>query len=511
MTIPKAVSPDNKVPGLYLVVDLNAGVASPGTGLNRVVIIAPKSSAGDLAANEVRTLAGDVSAATAFGPGTPGHLCAKAVYAKKAEAQIDAIAPTAGAGTATYSATLAGAPASNNVLDVDVHGVTWEVAWLVGETAADVATKLIDSILERTNDLAATAATGGAGVAAISSKVTGKIGNDIKVRIALRSGTTGTETIGGGTSVNVNLSGGTTDPDITTVLTYLAGREYHYIVPCLSNADVANVVSANNCKKTVTHIGTYNTGRSAKLQQFIVAHTGALADAIATTPHTNSCANKEYGQLVQCISGRGLPAQLAGRECGGRLAAISIDPAANRIGEIMDGYVGALDTIGDNPTDPELQSAITGGVSILAYTAQGSELMVRPITTHSQDDVGGPDLRCLDVQNVDGTYIVARDIRDNLPLAFPNAKIQADTPPGGDPPPRGVIEERDVKAWVISRLWDWVDSGVVQGAALSEVVADGTLYCQLDPADETQLNLVLPYKIVQPLAKFGVVAQRLAS
>jgi phage tail sheath gpL-like len=435
------------------------------------------------------------------------------LYAKHATATVDFISPAAdgGAATSTRDITLAGAPTANNTIDCRVHGVTFEVTWLVGETSDEVKTKVINAIVQRNSTLAATASSGGASIVTIDSKVDGYIGDDIIISFTLRDGTTGTETINAGTTVTQNLTGGSADPDFTTALSNLEGREYHYILLCLSNTDAANVVGSNNIDKTVTHIDSLNTGLGAKLQQFIVGYTGTLALAIASTVHANSANNKEYGEFLLCISGEGLPGALGGRECGGRLAAVSVDPAANRIGELLDGYTGAFDKIADKPTAAESESALGNGTSLVSYSAQDSELLVRAVTTHSQDTGGGSDTRLLDVQNVDAAYIVSRDIRDNLPLQFPQAKIVADVAEGDDPPPQGVVQPRDIKAWIISRLRFWQDQAVVQQEALDDAIENGTIIVQVNGSDATQVDIVMPFEIVQPLAKFGVTAQRVPS
>jgi phage tail sheath gpL-like len=158
----------------------------------------------------------------------------------------------------------------------------------------------------------------------------------------------------------------------------------------------------------------------------------------------------------------------------------------------------------DRPTAAECETALDGGVSLITYTEYSeAEQLVRAVTCR------GSDKRCTDVQNVSATYVVSRDIRDNLPLAFPNAKITPDVEEGDDPPPAGVIEERDIKAWDINRLRAWQNKGVIQKASLDQAIADGSLVVQVNESDPTQVDMVLPFKIVQPLAKFGVVPQRI--
>lgn len=508
MAIPQAVSPSVLTPGLYLVVDLLAGTASPSTGVLRVVLLASKSSAGNLTNNtEVRAGGGEASASTAFGPGTLGHLAAKRLYGRYPQAQVDFVSPAPGAGTATLNLTVSGAPTQNTSILIDIHGVEFEVAWLVGETAATIATRIISEILLRTNDLAVTAVTGGAGIATVNSKVAGNVGNDVKVKAVLSKTATGTEAIAGAL-VYTALSGGTTDPDYTTALASIQGKEYAYILPCLSNTDATATGALSNVGRIVNHINGRNTGRNAKLQQYVVGCTSSIAAAKAATVHANSGQNDEVGELILCVNGRGLPGELAAREVGGWLLGLSTDGAVNRIGELLDGYTGSGDKIADNPTDAQSEDALGNGVSLVGYTEQGLEYLIRAVTTHSQDSAGGPDRRLLDCQYVAGTYIVARDLRSALPAEFPNAKITPDTAPGEEPPPAGVIEERDIKAFVIARLRFWVTQGVITKASLDASIANGELIVQVNASDPTQVDIVLPFKIVPPLAKMGVVVQR---
>ena len=507
MTIPLAVGPGQLTPGLYLVVDLLAGAASPGTGTLRVALMGSKSSAGDLTNDtEVRAGGGEVTASQAYGPGTAPHLAAKLLYQTFPAAVVDFISPVPGAGVATLDVTAAGVPTGNNAVLCDVMGREFQVAWLIGESADDVKDKIVDAINQRTQDLACVAVDGGVGIAEINSKVAGNVGNDIKVQMRLLVPATGTESID--TNTPTPLAGGTTDPDFTNALASLEGEEYAYVLPCLSNADAGNVGTKNNASRTIDHINNFNTGLNAKLEQLVVGITTTIALATAASADANAMQNSEVGELLLCINGRGLPSELAGREVGGWLLGLSTDPAVNRIGEIFDGYIGALDKIADKPTQSESETALGNGVALIGYTAQNLEVMVRPITTHSQDSAGGPDRRLLDAQNVAATYIVARDMRQALPQQFPGAKITKDTLPGDDPPPKGVIEERDIKAFVISRLRFWQTQGVITKASLDTAIEGGTLIVQVNDSDATQVDIVLPFSIVPPLAKLGVVVQR---
>lgn len=505
MTIPTAVSPSTLTPGVYVTVDLTAGAGSPGTGVLRTFLAAPKASTGDLTVDtEIRTIGSPQDAATAFGPGTPGHLAAKLIYAKHPTAQIDVGAPTAGAGTATVNITPTGVPTSDTSVTFVINGVEITTLWLASETVAQFIDRAVVDINAKDNDVPVTAVDGTTFLT-LNFKVTGNIGNDCRVKANLNLAQTGSEAID--TNTLTNLAGGSAEPDFSTLLSNATGVEYHYIVPCLSNADAQDAGGTSNPARIETHINSLNSGLLAKLQQAIYASTGTIALA-----KTGAIARNEGTfEHVDAVNAQSLPSEIAAREAGGRLAAISLDPAANRIGEVLDGIFGSEDVIADRPTLAESEDALGNGVAIVSYTANGDPVIARPITTYSQDSTGAPDRRLLDVQNVDATYIVIRDIRDALPQEFPNAKISKDVLAGEEPPPEGVVEERDVRSFVIGRLRFWARRGVVQTARLEEAIEDGSLIVRVNPSDETQVDLVLPFKIVQPLAKFGVVGQRLAS
>ncbi len=506
MTTPKAVSPGTLTPGIYIKVNLVAGAGGPNIGELRTLLLSPKSASGTLTPDsEIRTGGGEETAGTAFGIGTPGHLAAKQFYAGFPTGIVDFGAPAAAAGTATNNFTLSGTPTSNRALGVRVAGREFEVAWLVGESASDVRDKIVAGISQRTLDLPVVSTTGGAGVVTVTGKVPGNISNDILVRIYLKptTGTVGTEAVS--PSTLTALAGGTTDPDYTNILAAAQGKEYHVILPCLSNTDAEVTGSSSNAERALTHVELYNEGLNAKLQTVIYASTKTQAAAIAAA----QARNVGYAQHVFCLNGQSLPCEFAAAEAGDRLNGTSLDPAINRIGNrIGTSLYGSQDLIGDQPTQPECESAIGSGVTILGYDTGGNVIVIRPITTYSQNSAGGPDRRLLDVQNVDATYIIARDMRAALPIEFANAKIIKDQAPGAQEIPEGVTEERDVKAFVISRLRVWVRQGVALGSALDAAIESGELIVEVDELDATQLNIVVPISIVPPLAKFGLVVNR---
>ncbi|MFA5052756.1 MAG: hypothetical protein WC565_01760 [Parcubacteria group bacterium] len=504
MSLPLAVSPSVLTPGLYLKVNLLAGAGSVSSAILRVLLMASKSSTGTLTNDtEVRVGGGEDSAGIAYGVGTPGHLAAKQLYKAYPSAVVDFVSPAPGSGVATTTITVSGAPTANTGIEVTAKGLIFDVGWLVGETPDNVRDKIIVAINSRTERLPFVASIGGTGIVTCTFKTAGRVGNDCKIRCRLTVPQTGTEAVLPTTMTN--FSGGSTDADFTNAMDAAQGREYHFIVPCISNTDACTTSSSSNVERLLAHIQQFNEGIDAKLQSIVYASTSsqALAEAAAVARNVGYC------QHVLCVNGGSLPCEFAAAEAGDRLAAISLDPAANRIGNIIGNELyGSADVTTDKPTPSQTESAIGNGVSIISYDMAENLLAVRPVTTYSQNSAGGPDRRLLDTQNVDATYIIARDLRSSIPAEFPNAKIQKDSAPGADPAPAGVIEERDVKTFVISRLRAWQRGGVVLQSALDAAIADGSLAVEVNANDPSQVDILVPLQIIPPLAKFGVVVNR---
>ncbi len=506
MSIPKAVSATVKSPGLYLSVNLLAGQASPGTARLRGLIIAPKSSAGTITANtDLRqAVSGPDDVKTLLGPGTPGHLAAVALFNAYGLAQVDVIAPAASAGasaTGTITFDDSSAVTVAQTVTATIKGEEIVISWLVGETDIEAATKMVTAINGATDRLPVTASNGGGTLAVVTTtaKIPGPWGNDVLYEVATTEGSGGSVVAAASA-----MTGGTTEPSFVTALTTVQNREYDFILPCVSNADAQSASSTSNPGRVKTHIDTYDSGASARLQQQVVGLTGALSSA-----KTGAIGrNHGPGQYVFCMSGQSLGCEWAGWEVGRRLKDEADDPAVNRIGDPIDGLFGAADLVNDKPTDTEVEDALNNGISIVDYDAQGDPFMTRPITTYSQDSSGNQDYRLLDVSGVSGIYALAKDLRQTLPIEFRGAKISRDITPTDEPLPAGVTEERDIKAFVITRCNVFVQLGILRRDALIDAVADGSLIVEVNDTDETQVDIVVPAKVVKPLAKLGVVVQR---
>jgi phage tail sheath gpL-like len=503
MPITKAVASSVKTPGFYLLLNLLGNPANPGLSAYRALIIAPKSSAGNITPNtEVRQCYGPADAAIAVGAGTPGHLASKRFFQRFPLGVLDIVSPTASAGAAaTATQTFTGPATESSTIRFRIHGRLIDVAWLSGESAATFVARAVATINQFADDLFVTASDATGGSLLYTAKVAGPWGNDVRLHAAIQDG-------GGGIAVTVNpvaCTGGMTEPVFTTALSLVSTREYRRIIACLSNADAADTSSSSNGERLATHIDAYESGLGSLLQVGVVGTTGSTASAKAGAIDRNN-------EAMQYVLGRAwddLPCELAAAEAGDALRWLTVRANYNRIGNRHDLY-GPRDVVTNKLSATEIEDLLNNGVTPLDVDSlTGATFVVQPITTHSVTS-GAPDYRAYHLSDIDAMFSIFQDLRAATPLEFPNASISPDLPAGSDPLPAGVVEIRDVRAFVISRLRFQVRAGVAQGPALDASITAGELSVDIDEVNSSQVNIFVPLSIIKPLSKFGMVGAKVA-
>ncbi|MEE9395178.1 MAG: hypothetical protein V3W41_22025 [Planctomycetota bacterium] len=504
MSIPLAVAASVKSPGLFLVVDLLAGQTSPGSATKKALLIAGKATSSGTITEDTELLeavAGAAAVGTFLGLGTPGHLAAKALFEEYGLAQVDLVAPLEAAGSVAAQTVIfaTGPPTVSHTLTLFIAGVPVQIVWAAGDTDT-VGGDTLEAAINANTDLPVTAANV-AGTVTLTAKSAGLWGLDVKTTRTLEDGTTGTVTVGGAA-----LAGGTTEFDISNVLTLVTQKEYDLIGIVTSNADAEDGGATSAPGELKTHIDSLDEGQQAKLQALVMSATGTLAAAKTGTDAMN------FGR-AQCVfmnDGLALPAQILGAELGARLREESRDPAANRIRiEYKSTWPTVVDESADALTEPETEDALNNGLTPVSYTATGDPRPERPITTYHLDSGSNPDARLLDTSRVTGTDAVAKDLRVTLPREFEGAKLSEDLQELGDELPAGVVEVRDIKTFIDGRVRFWISLGVVQLAPYAEALDNGTFVVRVNPSDSSQADIVLPIKIVPPLAKFSLVVQHI--
>ena len=501
MAVPTAVAPSVRSPGVYMSVNLLAGTSSPGSGQLKVLLLGTKSSAGTATADtQLSTNVAPSDVQTLAGIGTPAHLASKRLFEEYGLAAVDYAAPAVSAGVgATFTLTFASTPTIAQTFTLIVQGRTMQTTWAAGVTATTFAGTVATMIGANTAYVSVTAANGGTAVCTGTAKFVGSWANDIIVYALLSGGSGGT--VDGALTVTKNMTSGTLSADPTNVLSLVTTREYAFILLCDGNVAAQIAGATNPYAKINVQIALYNSGLNALLQQQIIGFSGTPTQANTVGGIFNVGTNC----LAYTNAGMSLPCEYAAAECGARLREITTDPAVNRIGMVYRAALsGPLDTVASKITATQQESALNNGVSVNDFGQDGLLFPVRPITTYATDTNANADNRLLDVSRVDGTYAVARDHRTRIPQLFKGKKI-VKTIGAGQELPLNTVTEAIVRTASINIVRYWVPQGVVQGVPLEAAIADGSYIVIVDPTDSSQVDFVIPLKIVPPLAKFSQV------
>lgn len=502
--VAKAVASSVKTPGFFLTIDLLGGVSGPGTAVNRVLLLGEKNTAdGDITPDtELRQIFGPDDAEISHGSGSLVHLAAKGIFRKYPLANVWVGAPVSGGGAAaTQTHVLAGTPTESSTIEIDIHGRVIQSAWNAGESATVGRDRAVLNINRFSRDLFAIASAGaGAGDLDIDAKAAGPTGNDVQTGAKFTVGGAGATVTPGGAA----LAGGTTEASYANILALANTEEFKLIIPCLSNADASAAGATSNADRTRVHIEGLDSGLDALLQNGLIGHTGSIANVKTGAIDRNSTVF-EYIFAHQFQS---MPCEVAGEEAGDTLLGLAQRANYNRIGNEYSQLYGPKNIAADKLTAAEVEDLLNNGVSVVGL-ARGTNrpYLVKPITTHSLFG-GNPDFRAHHMSDTYGAQFVGDDIRVAMPQAFANASITPNLPAGDLDLPPGVVEIKDARAWVVSRLHLHASLGIVERARLEEVAENGELIVEIDAGDESQVNVFVPLKIIKPLAKIGAVVSK---
>ncbi len=493
--VPLALAPSSRSPGVGLLVDLKAGSTSPGTGAKRALLLGCINSSGSTITPDtqlVQAVAGESDVGLYAGVGGPTHLAAKRLFEELGSARVDlACAAAAASIAASATMTLAGSVTEARTVRSRVSGRITETVWASGESVTVAAARHVAAVNAKTDNMPVTAANV-AGVITFTSKALGRIGNDITLAAQLIGGAGGTVAVSA-----AKLAGGTADPDWTNVLALVAGREYDYIGFVASNFDIAQTTGTAPARAKA-HIDLYKSGLGAKLQQAMHGCTdstnASLKTGVAAVNHDRSC----YWLARDAES---LPCEIMGWAIGQRLREIANNANTNRIGmTAIAALYGPADLVSGTPTVPEVEDDLNSGITCVSYDESGLAYVTRPITSYFKLGTGEADDRVLDDTRVDGCDFVAKDLRTFIATTFKGLNL-IEVLADGEELPDNCVAIAEVRERVIGRMDVHIRLGIVRRDKFAKAVSDGSFIVRINPTDSTQVDYVVPTKIVSHLAK----------
>ncbi len=343
-----------------------------------------------------------------FGHGSLAHLMAIAAIKANPYIGLTVCALNdAGASTASAGSIKIGGPANTpGSIVVYIGNDRTEVGISKDDTAAEIATALQTELAKKVH-LPVYVALDKADATKIdfTAKNKGTVGSQI--------GLTTTITATGVTSTIVAMTGGATDPDVTTALTAVFAEQYDIIA------------SAYNDQTSITAVRDHLDTVSGPIEQrpgvSFYGNNGTLASATTLAGNINH----ERVNAVFLRSTKSTPYELA---CAfAAVRAREEDPARPLNGLELKGIHAPA--IADRLDRNEQESCLANGVTPIEIGPGETVQIVRFITTYIKDGQGIDDISYLDGTTISTLDYVRKACRERVSLRFPREKLSSKTAP----------------------------------------------------------------------------------
>ncbi|MDZ7804337.1 phage tail sheath subtilisin-like domain-containing protein [Thiohalophilus sp.] len=360
-----------RIPGVYI--EFDNSLANSAQPAFKLLLIGQRLSGGSVAEGEPVRVTSAGQAEDYFGRGS--MLAEMIIAAKAANQWLDTWAiglDEDGAGAAaTGDITITGSATQTGTLALYIAGKQVNV----GVTVGDDATAIGDAIAAAVNadtSLPVTAANV-AGVVTFTARWAGETGNDIDIRVNYY----GEQTPKGITVAITDMTGGTTNPDVSTAIAAMGEEWYNWLVCPFS--DTANL----------TALETELDSRWGPMRQIgcraFTAFRGNHAD---TTTHGDSRNNPHVTCMGTNIAPQppyiwaAINAVVAGY-------ALSIDPARPLQTLQLTGVMAPALNL--RWTDSERNLLLFDGIASYKVGADGSVMIERQVTMYQENAAGLPD------------------------------------------------------------------------------------------------------------------------
>lgn len=325
--------------------------------------------------NTPQLLDSAAQALTLYGPGSMLHLMAKRAFEQAPNVPIYAL-PVADAGGGTDAAgsvVVSGTATSAGTISLFIAGKKIQVSVASGDTANTVASAIRAAI---TADTHLPVLSGGStGTVSVTAKNAGTLGNGIKIYKDLDYGDSALEPAGITLTI-AQLTGGATDPDITTALANLGGTWYTAIA--CPYTDATNVPALEAAAEVRAAAGVKMPFLG------VIGYTGTRSDFVVAVTARNS-------KFVSWVPVEASPTWSAAiTACA---AALYVARQSTQPGTPMRGrtLIGVRAGIAALWTYAQLDAAVKAGGSTTLAQPDGTVKMEDFVTTNKTDSGGAAD------------------------------------------------------------------------------------------------------------------------
>lgn len=409
-TITFAEIPSNwRLPGTYLEIKPNYSNAGLAEFPTRVLLVGQKLAAGTAAVDRTYRITRPSDAIGLFGQGSVGAHMAEAYLRANTTTELHALAlaDDAGGTQATHTVTITGTPTVAGVAALYVAGRRVTAPVTTASTVTTVAAALVAAITADA-DMPVTAGNS-AGVITLTARHKGEVGNEINVRMNLR---TDDATPAGLSFAIAAGTAGATNPALSSAISVVASEWFtDIVVPWTDTTNLAALTAElarryNAMARLDMHgwcgfRGTFS-GLSSK--------GGALNSPHLTAIGANAAPQPGY--------------VWAAALAGVATFHLANDPARQLRSLVLPGILPPAQA--NRFIDSERDLLLRDGISTFTVTYDGSVVLERVITTYQATTLGAPDTAFLDVMTPKTLTRIRWDWGVHMALNWPRAKLAGD-------------------------------------------------------------------------------------
>ncbi|GAB7525324.1 phage tail sheath subtilisin-like domain-containing protein [Paraburkholderia sp. 2C] len=492
MTISFPNIPSNlRVPLFYA--DIDPRNANTGQQTQRALIIGQITSGGTGTPGVAQISQGAADAKAVGGAGSMLALMTAAYRNRDSFGEVwylplaDDGAAVAAAGSLNFTA----AATAAGTLSLYIAGQLLSMAVSPSQSAAQLATALAAAVTAAP-DLPVTAAVDGTTTSKVNftAKNKGAAGNDIDLRLNYQGAAGGESLPTGLAATIVAMTGGTTNPVLTTALAGLGDKTFDFIALPYNDATSLNAIKA--------FLST-QTGRWSWSQQLYGGAYGAFRGTLAACQTFGATRNDEHVSIMGFNDSPTPNWIWAAIYAAAAAVSTRADPAQPMQTVTLDGVLAPPQQSRFALTDRN--TLLFTGISTFDVADDGTVSIENAITTYQLNSFGQPDDSYLEVETLNTLAFVLRQLKSVITTKYARVKLAAN----GTRLTAGnnVVTPNTIRADLIAQYQAMEEAGFVQG---SSVFAQG-LVVEQNAQNPNRVDVLYPAILIDQLRIFALLMQ----
>ena len=474
-----------RVPWTYVEFDNTRAAQGPAVQPYTTLIMGQKLSTGTKDELTLQNITSEAQALTYFGEGSMLHRMCKKYLENDTITSLKAIAIDDAAGSpATGQISFTGSSIKAGTLYLYIGGQRVTLAVAEGDTGTEIAAAL-NTLINATDELPVTSAVNGVNDYALDLTFVhvGAAGNDCDIRVNYADDEELPENL---VVTIVDMSGGTTNPDVAEIIAVLPDDQFNVVVCPWNDSTNRALLEA----EMDTRFGPLNQNWG----EVFIAKAGTSAEL-------DTYGNAGNSKHVCCMGKTGPTPEYEWAAVVGAQTSIAAqaDPARPYQTLPLTGVLAPNESERFNWT--ERNGLLYDGIATFTVDAGGVVRIERLITMYKTNAAGADDTSYLDVNTLYTLDYLRYSFRTMMLNKYPRHKLADDGVRVG--PGQAIITPKIGKAEAISLFAQWEELGLVEG--IEQFKND--IIVERNTQDPNRLDFLLPPDLVNQLRVVGTQIQ----